>query len=310
MKSRYLSLKFIFFICQLFSFISYSNAQSYLPLPDSNVVWIMKQDNGFAGWNTFRYLTSTNKNDTLINSKSYTKLFFNDSTTYVGAYLSDTFGKTFFVPKDSIQEYLLFDFAKNAGDSVKNVFFGFSILENLFVDSVNHISVGPYLLKRIYLKGSMTLGCNIEWIEKIGSDGGGIFNFYKSYPIQSFLNCMSYDDTIYYSNTSFLWTNVDPIYIVGICSNFPTDIQESNASSIKITPNPFSDKVTLDNIDTDVVFEIKIYNTLGQLVFYRKNFKNNYGFFSIELNDINSGIYFLIACNKDKILFTQKLLKK
>ena len=288
-------------------------SQPYLPLPDSNVVWIVQQDDGGPGQDYYyHFFTSFNKNDTLINANSYVKLFrYNPpvpDTNYVGAYRSNSSGQSFFVPTDSIQEYLLRDFSKNTGDTIYNVLyspapgFAYYMLVDLHVDSMNYVSSGSYLLKRMYLSGSSIVCPPIVWIEKIGCLNGGALNTQTCALGYIFLNCMSFNDTTYFSTTLF-YNFPDPIYIYGNCDSL-TSISEIKNTNIKIYPNPFSDRLffTLnDNDDSEII----IYDFTARKLLQQK-FTNSV---SLNTEQLAKGLYLYEVRSKDGSCKKGKVVK-
>src|ERR1035437_7246079 len=101
------------------SICTLANAQHYYTLPDSKVHW--EQWWGSIGMSGYRYYsTDTVNSDTIINTVTYTKIF--DGThVYQGSYRSDTTGKMYYSFSASLQENLVMDISKNAGDSLKNI---------------------------------------------------------------------------------------------------------------------------------------------------------------------------------------------
>jgi hypothetical protein len=274
----------------------YAKGQTYLALPDSNASWTIESlDGSYMGYIDFLYSLPYNKQDTIINSKKYTKF------PNKGAFRNDSAGITYFIPQDSTNEYVLQDLTKNAGDSVYNVICtdelqNFSIY-NFYVDSVNHITIGPYTLKRMYLtNGSIPLNCSgwsqIIWVEKVGCMTGGFFNLEPCYlgaPFGSSLACMSYNDTIYYS---YFYGNYSPsTYYNGTCNTIlkTTEFYSQNGG-IKLSPNPIESEslISLDDLD-DLIIEIVLYNSQGIKVKNKRNLKNTE--LILKKNEFIPGIY-------------------
>ena len=301
----------------------FANAQTYQPLPDSNAVWLIKYDDGFGGYGWQNYYTPINQEDTIINAKTYSKIYKESGGIfYTGAFRSDTLGKTFFVPKDSSQEYLLQDMSKNTGDSVYNVYYGVpnwnNYQINFYVDSVDYITIGPYLLKRMFLRpaaNSAPLICGngcmfpLVWIEKIGSLGGGFYNGIIGGLAYSWLNCMSYNDTIYYNNSS---PGQDPntldFYTYGYCGG-PLGLNESAQiyEGIALSPNPISNESNLKlNDEEDLINQVEIYNSLGEKIKENRNINNVK--FQIKENEFSSGIYIVKIITKKRKRYSMKFM--
>jgi len=78
------------------------------------------------------------------------------------------------------------------------------------------------------------------------------------------------------------------------------------AKLIKLFPNPFKNHFTIDLSRFDTVNSVKIYNSLGQIVFVDNNVKNNK--IDIELNSSYKGMLYVSIKLKNGII-TKKLLK-
>ncbi len=288
-KTILISILFLNFI--------YAKGQSYLALPDSNASWITCYYDGFGWFMEHLQELPHNKLDTIINLKTYT-IF-----PTIGYYRNDSLGRTYLIPQDSTNEYILQDLSKNAGDSVYNVICHLSWPTyigsyNFYVDSVNYVNVGPYHLKRMYLtNGSSQLYCSswaqIIWVEKIGCLSGGFLNIEPCYlggPDGEWLGCMSFNDTTYYEN--FPNYSINYPYHYGSCS-WIVGTKEFNQleSGITLSPNPIEDEgmITLNDRD-DLIIEMEIYNSQGQKVKDKLNLKNTKQV--LKRNEFNSGIYF------------------
>ena len=290
-------------------------AQYYYPLPDSNVTWIVQQDDGFGGFYYWEFYADTMNKDTIINFITYTKIV--SGPNYRGACRSDTLGFTYFVPKDSVQEYLARDLTKNTGDTIKNIFTYTnlypSLLIDLYVDSVNYVQAGPYNLKRMFLSNHSVFPQDysfLVWIEKIGTNTYGPFNNINALGNgASWLYCMHYNDTIYYYNSYPYPPYVDPVYYFGQCS-IPVDLDTYNIvpSRISVSPNPFSDKITIRFFNNNAICHVKIYNTLGQVLYNKKDILNT-NEQTLDLEFLKPGIYFLTLYYSDNFYKT-KIVKR
>ena len=80
-------------------------------------------------------------------------------------------------------------------------------------------------------------------------------------------------------------------------------INESDIFDLEIYPNPASDLI---NVNANLkINEIKIYNTLGELLVYNNVQNKN---FSIEINELKPGIYFLELLNENGIAETKSIM--
>ncbi|HLG03723.1 MAG TPA: T9SS type A sorting domain-containing protein [Bacteroidia bacterium] len=291
-------------------------AQSYIPLPDSNAYWLIMAP---GGWSTEAFATDTMQNDTLINGVNYTKLFFNPDPQYppyvfyyVGGYRNDTAAKkTFYIPKDSIQEFLLYDFSVNAGDTIWQVItriptlptipIQYSIID-LRVDSIRYQTIGPRNHKWVFLYNITNSWYYSSWIELIGSLGGLID--YSQWEGNNLI-CMNYNDTIYYGGQP------PYLYYPGRCDtlNIVTDVQASSSNNTyEIFPSPAADYLSaaFSNIISYPV-TVSICNSLGRIcktvVLYHSNA-------DIDVSELSNGIYLIIVENQNNIYKTQKFIKQ
>jgi len=291
-------------------------AQHYYPVPNTNVNWNVDENGPDYIIFTTYYSDNINK-DTIINNINYTKIFenispskvsFTEKHIYTGAFRSDTSGKTYFIPADSLTEFLIIDLTKNKGDSVKNILvYGIPNttgktpkLINLNVDSVNYFHAGPYILKRMLLSNqNFTIKMSLFWIEKVGCNAG--YKNYCLYPMYNInMSCMSSNDTIYYNN----YYNYVPIYQQGKCDNnvgLNTDIE---IPAIDIFPNPMIEKLYINQILQKT--ELFLYNLEGQL-WIQKSL--NPGKSEIELSNLIKGVYILKLLSNNNIYIT-KIIKE
>ena len=305
-------------------FVSYyTTAQQYHPLPDSNASWIIEHDDGFGGTYFERFILSPGLDDTIINSLNYTKIYKQDwdsDTVYYGAFRNAGNGKSYFIKRFTNTEHLLRDLSKNTGDTIYNVDYEEGLHDqwilDFIVDSTDFKVSGPYTYKIMYLNTVVedTIpehGYPLVWIEKIGCFAGGIVNSIRGGLDAIKLYCMQYNDTIYYNNPySWFFFKTDIMYQNGQCI-YPVGIENSSMDAgIKISPNPFTSRLTVRNLpDVDEV-EIKIINILGQVEYYNKLINFSQPSTIINTAQLNSGIYILKINSTNKLLLTRKIVKK
>jgi Secretion system C-terminal sorting domain len=303
-------MKKIVLVLVVLSFWGNLKSQSYLALPDSNATWIIQQDDGFAGFYWRQYSLPAHKQDTIINLRTYTKF------PNVGAYRNDSLGRTFVIPWDSTNEYVLQDLSKNAGDSVYNViyanFFPGPISSYTFyVDSVDHITIGPYYLKRMYLTNAylnqqLWGPPPLVWIEKVGCMGGGFINNMTLSMSGLCLNCMSFNDTIYYRGSIWSGPDTSSFYTYGSCV-IPIKVPElSEDNQITISPNPFTSQTTI-SFSSDEWHSIKIMDVTGLMVNDKWLVVNGKSV-TLDLSGYAKGIYYLRIEDKKKNVVNRKLV--
>ncbi len=301
-------------------------AQQNQPIPDSNASWIIEQVSPFPGIDFFhKFSLSPYIDDTVINSHLYTKIYFRfdiGETRYYGAFRNDTNGLSYYIPQYSQEEYLLRDFSRNTGDTIKNVAYelgpDLTWVLDFYVDSSEYVNSGPYTYKVMYLSTVIQDTIpdldpfeTLVWMEKIGSFGGGILNSHMGALSSKRLYCMQYNDTIYYDSYLWWFRTEDIVYDAGECP-YPVGINETKDfnSQIQVTPNPFYKQITLSNLPKNEELKISIFNISGQIVFSKKIKTNQ----TIELIDVNPelpmGLYILKIQTKDQLLTTKKIVKQ
>lgn len=223
--------KITFLLALNFAFININSAQNYIAIPDSGAKWI--NHNFSYPPNTpqsFYYIFSTNGSDTTINNINYFKLLRNVNGPYYGAMRNDS-GKVIIIPKDSINEYIAYDFTAEVGDTVYNVYEDggyatfFGGIENVVIQYLSIVDLGDGILRR-----QLQTQYGKLWIEGIGSsyglfseEGMNVSNY------GSDLSCFSVNNTTLFPN----YANAACEMEVGLSS-----IGQSN--NINAYPNPTS----------------------------------------------------------------------
>ena len=95
---------------------------------------------------------------------------------------------------------------------------------------------------------------------------------------------------------------VDFLYPLLPCNNI-TSNNELNHQELNIYPNPASDQINV--ISNFNITEIKIYNTIGKLIMNNSIQKRD---FTINVNDLIPGVYFLKLKNENGITETKKIM--
>ena len=298
-KSLLLSGAILFSVPILYS-------QSYIPLPDSNAFWRITN-----GTTTDIFFTDSVLNDTTVNLKTYVKLFYKyTASVYAGCYRNDNINKkAFYIPPDSTQEFLVYDFGVNVGDTATVIHKNQSFpafpstfqIRKIVVDSIVYRTIGPRSHKRIYLSTSNDLDM---WTEGIGNINGVV----SVYPWNSqILWCMSYNDTIYYSNNFSL--SQENNYYPGNCDTVtvPLSVNPENSTSlIKIFPTVSSTAITIQSSGNLHSFEVRIYSSLGELISMQSLGHNSI----LNIAELSNGLYFIQIYSGNKQHLSTKFIKQ
>lgn len=315
MQTKYLFLSILLWVC-----FASAHGQEYHSLPDSNATWIICQADFPPGYWYSKFSLSSYLDDTLINNKLYNKLYYQYSwppAFYCGAFRNETDAISYFVPPNSEQEYLLRDFTKHTGDTIRDVIcheedpHDFMFLD-LVVDTVEYKSQGPYITKVMYLSDiddtipSLFFdGDHITWMERVGSKGAGILNAFVDEQSFRQLRCMQYNDTIFYNEYQEL------LYTQGECA-YPLGVEENTNinNQIHTQPNPFRDQLTLSNLPVHTPLTIKLTNIYGQTVFTKVLYESLSEYVLHINSNLPKGMYLISIMAHNKIITTTKVEKE
>lgn len=284
----------------LFSFLivvtcSFSMAQNDFKPLDSLSSWqgrsvFVTGGAGWVGWQ--HYYTDSIYNDTLIGGEFYTKMFFESSPNsgeYFCGFRSDTIEKAIYVlPKDSISEYLFFDFDSTliVDDVFETTFFNGEWWETesyTITDIDSIIMDGEY-----YTKWDFGF---FEITERImNSNGlpfhGGTVEVLGYYGLE--LRCY------YEANQSVYGTDCPYSYELALMSGEITE----NDLDVEIFPNPFNELIQINN---ERGKEVVIYNYLGELIVMEDITTEKY---TLNTSIFKNGVYLIKVGNK-----TTRLIK-
>ena len=258
-------------------------AQSF-PFPDSAATWVN------ASYQLYPFPTPhwemtqvpifmVNGQDTSISGSNYTKME-HYGHGYKGALRSDS-GRVYYVPKDSLQEFLLYDFTLNVGDTAFNVYYeigmyGYGQLADIVVDQTWQAS-------NLNGRKVLAIGDGILWFEGIGSERGLLsepFGNVSNY--SSNLECFSHLDT-----TRFPWQLLGPDNC-DLTLNIPTGVAEN---LLLVHPNPATDRVTVRAASFATIQSLTLMSMDGRTVLERRSL--NETSMELYLGDLCTGTYIL-----------------
>lgn len=298
---------------------------TYHPFPESNAVWSVLDFTQYYP-NSLKYQTIhyTLEGDTIISNTSYRKLFSNKvdsvilttsiNTLFEGALRQDTaLKKVFFVPKDSINEILLYDFDINIGDTVN--------IKHYTGNSFSHVcyATGYQLFddgisRKYYTMFVEHTSTWDAWYEGIGSYRG-LLNNYKYLKWYNHTLCFYQNNTLVFQLDSLLFWDYpycDSSVVFSGCHHNNLFVQVPpntfHQHIISVYPNPLTEK-SLILIPPQYLTQnlsVKIFDIRGRKVLQFNDLKEH----EIELrrSDFKSaGLYFAVIRN-DKNFETLKLL--
>lgn len=279
------------------------SAQDF-PFPTSDATWVqyyevMWTPPPFPQWG----LASTANfcmygSDTLIAGNNYARLD-HCNAGYVGG-IRSVDEAVYFYPADSTQEYLLYDFGAEVGDTLYGVYvseylatgtLGWGWPETQLIDVVVTVkdlssAYGGRIAMQVYYP---LFGMDSEWIEGIGSIYG-LFTF-NPLNVSKYwygLHCMSHNGTTYW-NGGYTETP-------GTCAPLSVGLDELTAAGTNATlfPNPTTGIVVLTGFDTRNGLLVR--DALGRLVDLPAARYTNEAV-QLDLSTLPSGLY--IVSNTD-----------
>jgi len=267
---------------------SHAQTNVYHPFPITGGEWRVDwgEHSCFSSGFTqasYRYVMN---GDTLINGLSYYKIernyglpficgpYYPQGSGFVGAMREDTLARQiYFVPKDSSNEHLIYDFSLSVGDTLPSFIAGVYGLSDLTVSSIDSILIGTDY-RKVFNSNSLN-----SFVEGIGSLAGLLE--IQILEITPQLICFTHDSIELYH------------YFPGIDCDLVTTINDPQFenSIINIFPNPFRTFCTL-HVDSKSIFIL--YNCLGIEVKRIVCFEGSNLF---EREELPSGLYFYEVSN-------------
>jgi hypothetical protein len=280
----------LYILISLLPFIS--NAQTLL---DTSKTWSVLEciTSGWGYCSTTYYRVS---GDTVINSVSYkflmTKADSSANTAWYNRYIvrEDSVAKKVFINVAG-QEYLLYDFSLNTGDTVNAVgAYGNTSCQAMLVDSVDMVNISGVQRKRLLLSmpGVAHGGPYYdEWIEGIGNITGIIHNFILlcSFDMDATLLCVdSAAQNIYQT----------PLY--NSCYLILSNGELKSKTSVSVYPTILNDRLHINKNGIDGKILVTLFDPSGKIIL-EKNIENEQS--EITLPTLSEGMYFCRLSGKN-----------
>ena len=303
------------------SLSSFSQEYHYISFPDSGVIWseVYYCHDEDADEKTTYERFAVNGEDTVINSKIYTKLYIFYDTVFdkinaacIGGIREDSLKRVYYTgeqihylkPNAQIyannDEIKLFDFGLKAGDTV-SLFNSLHSDDKMIVSNIDTIFIGNSYRRRINFKGyeSVDDTWSFNWIEGIGSTRGLLF--------------ITGSTPYYYNNHLICYKqNGNTLFLNGLyneCFPSTSSINETTSNiQIKVFPNPISGNeinFALNGLNIDY---ISIFNEYGCFISTYDVKGLNQA--NITIPSIMHGVYYYITYMGEREFVTGKFIVK
>ena len=240
-------------------FFVYVGAQPFIDFPNSGAIWVNTEYTytfnppnpiPSSDLTDVDYYCTTGL-DTMIQSNTYTQIFY-CGDAYKGALRQDN-GVVYFVPRDSLDEYLLYDFGAQVNQTLQNVYVGNHYDETFMLQDFTVQQIGTEMIGGVSRR--VVYADQFRWIEGIGCETGLFMEPWTNVSLYANrLECMSVNGT-----------SLFPVEGNGDCS-LTVDVALVDETSFSIYPNPSSGNTTLQFGSIQSQVTVSIINSLGQQI--------------------------------------------
>lgn len=283
-----------------------TQSYEYIPIVKEGLqIWTTDQKYGQYN-EQYRYeRLALTEEDTIINGENYKKIYsftereFDIETATFVCGIRENENKQVFVAYHNRPEFMLYDFSLTEGDSILadgeyELYFNVTNVDTLVFNGVERREITLQFYNYAW----------VTWIEGIGNIEGLLMDW-RSYtmamdPMPNVrLRCYEYNEECLYSDFSFN-ESIDDCY-----TPLYTGLEENQIqNNISLYPNPTKERVY---INTSIpIKKITISNLLGQEI---KNYNTSQVKSSIDISELNKGIYF-VKIYTEKVVLSKKIVVK
>ena len=306
MKKTFVLIVMQFALIISVSLKAQTQSYEYIPIVKEGLqIWTTDQKYGQYN-EQYRYeRLALTEEDTIIDGKSYKKLYsftereFDIETATFVCGIRENENKQVFVAYHNRPEFMLYDFSLTEGDSILadgeyELYFNVTNVDTLVFNGVERREITLQFYNYAW----------VTWIEGIGNIEGLLMDW-RSYtmamdPMPNVrLRCYEYNEECLYSDFSFN-ESIDDCY-----TPLYTGLEENQIqNNISLYPNPTKERVY---INTSIpIKKITISNLLGQEI---KNYNTSQVKSSIDISELNKGIYF-VKIYTEKVVLSKKIVVK
>jgi hypothetical protein len=286
-------------------------SQVYVPFPTENVYWNVFYAGtcGEAPPDSvlIRY---TIHGDTIINEIQYSKLCVESGSTInptiqsIGG-LREAEKKIYYIGQTIIggefdDEYLLYDFTKQIGDTIKHD--SYDGFKSVILD-IDSVLIGASYRKR-YLVNNHWFYHNPDYIiEGIGSVKNGLLGHISNIPT---CGTHYWEHICFQLNEEVLFLN--PLYDECFPSNLlSSTVLQWNETKIKIYPNPTTERLYINNNTNERELFIIMYDINGRIRLSTNLLEQN----NINVLQLEKGVYVVKVTDQNgEVLATERIIKQ
>ncbi len=295
----------IFIVFYLVVYID-SHAQDVFVSEDKEWTYAMIVGDGYAE-TVLRYSQLVEGLE-VVNGKTYFKISNSEVEKDSDAGLMREEGqKVYFIPQDSTEEILLYDFSLDLGDTIEvndwlKSLPGYEYLlgDRMIVNEIDSIEgFSGEMLKRIYLKGESFGG--LTWIENLGNSYGSLtrprgYPAYDDHPRPNLMCVQRGEDILYEKIYTASNKNGELIAAYDCDGQIMPNEEDSEVecNDVAFYPNPFTHSLFVES--SECLEYIFIYSPNGHLIssIYHPNDM-------IDLSQLSQGVYYLKFETLEKI---------
>lgn len=240
-------------------------------------------------------------------------IIYADSNTYIGAMRTDS-KRYYFIPKDSLEERLIYDFNLSLNDTVPLGFYP-APAKYKIIDDTSTITLNDGTTRMEYRANLLDSQGNLVgicWYDEGLGDTKSLVHP-DLYAIQSYdggFERLSYCENgeLQYHHPGFWW---DP----GMDCDFTVSVRQWTLGSnnhLMVIPNPIIENSFSFELKTTINFNkeynLNIYNYLGQEIYSEIIQLQSNSLKSLNI-DLNPGMYVLILTDSDNTTYATKIVK-
>jgi len=296
-------MKKLFLLLFMFAFLANIKGQDYIPLLKEGNQWNVYRDfiNPLHYTEIFKF-----DFDTVVDNRICKKIVSTSDSSISAVYsyrclmFEDSITKKIYSLDNQNNVKLYFDFSAQLGDSLALYSPYYNTTDTFIVSQVSTVEINSITRKKItldYFSSNYQLQNADWWIEGIGSLKGLIYGNTSPQFVgsQYALLCFSNFSQVLYQDPNSTF-----------CYSTNVGIEEIHNNPMRIYPNPVEDVLSILDLPLKKL-NLKIIDLCGNILVKKEiNGEND----RINLSNLKPGMYLVFIFNEEKIILTEKLIKK